>query len=344
MRITHVVATDQFAGLERYVVDVAGEQSRRGDDVVVVGGLGDVVRPLLSGTGARHVPGAGLGDVVRALRSGGRRDVVHSHLTRADYAALLAAPTTRGRRVSTRHITAPRGHGRGARAVAPLVRRALAVEVAVSAWTSEQLERPSDVVLLNGVREQPDVTAPRARTVVMAHRLVPEKDTPTGLRAWAASGLADRGWRLVVAGAGEDRADLERLSRSLGGAGAVEFTGWHPDPGALFREASALLAPAPTEPCGLTVLEAMALGTPVVAAGAAGHLETVGQHPGAALFPPGDHEAAAAHLRRLADDDDARRAYGDELRDLQRRELSLDVHVDRLQRVYEDALAGGRGR
>ncbi|MEJ5915898.1 glycosyltransferase family 4 protein [Pseudokineococcus sp. 1T1Z-3] len=339
MRITHVVGTDHFAGLERYAVEVATEQARRGHDVALVGGKPDVVARLLSGSGVRLALGSSLPELVTALRTGRRRDVVHSHLTRADFAAAITRPATRARLVSTRHITAPRGHGRPARAVAPLVRRMLAVEVAVSEWTSAQLDRPSDVVLLNGVRRQDDVTRPREPSVLMAHRLAPEKDTATGLRAWAASGLGDRGWRLLVAGAGQDRTELEALAGSLGVGASTDFLGWVADVGAVFRSAGVLLAPAPTEPCGLSILEAMALGLPVVAAGSGGNVETIGQHPAAALFAPGDHEAAAGHLRRLADDERVRQRYGDELRELQRRELSLDVHVDRLQAVYEGVLA-----
>ena len=288
----------------------------------------------------RWAPGASTGDLLRALARGGRRDVVHSHITKADYSALMAAPVTRGKRISTRHITTPRGYGRLAKVLAPVVRRALAREIAVSRYVSDLLERPSDVVLLNGVRPQAEVTEERQRFVLMAHRLAPEKDTRTGLRAWAESGLSDRGWRLVVAGAGQERSTMEHLAAELGITGSTDFVGWLADPTEAFRTAGIFLAPAPTEPCGLSILEAMAQGLPVVAAGSGGNPETVGQDPAAATFPPGDASAAAAHLVRLADDDDARRAYGTSLRRLQRAELSLDVHVDRLLEVYREVVEG----
>ena len=338
LRITEVVTTDVFAGTERYVAEVSRELGARGHEVTVVGGD---PAPMIRWTGpeVRWLPGSSPREAVRTLAHGGRRDVVHSHMTRADFVAALTAPVTRGARVSTRHITVPRGHSAPARRVAPLVRRTLHAELAVSEWTSQQLERPADVVLLNGVRAVPDGPERREPLVVVAQRLAPEKDTATAVRAFAASGLAGRGWRLVVAGNGEQQPDLQRLAVDLGIADHVAFPGWVDDVPALYDRASVLLAPAPTEPCGLTVIEAMAHGLPVVAAAAGGHLETVGQHSAAALFTPGDVRAAADHLVRLADDPAARTAYGTTLRALQRDRLTLEAHVDRLESVYRDVLA-----
>jgi len=334
LRITQVITTSDFAGTERYCVEVGGELARRGHDVVVVGGSPEAMTRLVVAP-VRWRPGSGTVQAVRALLQDGRRDVVHSHITKSDYVAVATAPVLRSRCVSTRHITNPRGHSWPARALAGPVRRRLDLEIAVSGWVADRIHPRPDAVLLNGVAEVPaDPNADRQRRVLVAQRLAPEKDTGTALRAWAASGLAARGWTLEVAGDGQERAALERLAGELGIDGSTCFLGWLPDPAPAYRAASVLLAPAPTEPCGLVVLEAMARGLSVVAAGSGGHLETIGQHPDAALFPPGDHRAAAEQLVRLADDDGARSTYGATLRDLQRRRLSLSSHTDALERTY----------
>ena len=336
-RITHVVGTPNFSGLERYVVEVAAVQAARGHDVDVIGGEQSVMRALLLGTGVRCAPGGTTAELLRSLLRAGRRDVVHSHITKADYCASATAPVTGAALVSTRHITAPRGWTRAARLVAPVVRRRLALEIAVSEWTDAQLAPPADVVLLNGVRPAAPHEPGPERVVVMAHRLAPEKDTVTGLKAWAQSGLAGDGWSLEVAGVGDEREALEKEAGELGVADSVTFLGFVEDVDALFRRSRILLAPAPAEPCGLTVLEAMAMGLPVVAAASAGHLETVGRLPGAAVFPPGDARAAAVQLSRLAADDDAWRAYGQALLDLHRERFTLEGHVDQLLELYDRA-------
>lgn len=335
-RITHVVGTPNFSGLERYVVEVATVQAARGHHVEVVGGKQSVMQAVLSGTGVRWSPGGNTAELMRSLLRTGRRDVVHSHITKADFCASATAPVTWGHLVSTRHITAPRGWTSVAKLVAPVVRKRLALEIAVSAWTNAQLAPPADVVLLNGVRPAAPHAPTPERVVVMAHRLAPEKDTVTGLRAWALSGLAAAGWSLHVAGVGPEREALEKEVRDLGVERSVTFLGWVDDTDALFRRSRILLAPAPTEPCGLTVLEAMAMGLPVVASASGGHLETVGRLPGAAVFPPGEAGRAAVLLAELGKDDEARCAYGRALLDLQRERFTLESHVDRLMELYDE--------
>src|SRR4051794_1252032 len=84
VRITHVVVTDSFAGTERYVCEVARRQAERGHDVVVIGGSPDRMPGELADV--RWHAAASVGTAVRALLTGGRRDVVHTHLSAADVA------------------------------------------------------------------------------------------------------------------------------------------------------------------------------------------------------------------------------------------------------------------
>lgn len=333
LRIAHVVVTPAFAGTERYVVEVASAQAAQGHQVAVVGGLPSQMRALLPAEVAWY-PGGAPREALASLRRVGRRDVVHSHMTKADFVALAAAPSTRGRRFSTRHITAPRGHGRAARLLAPVVRRALHAEIAVSEFVAGELETRPDAVLVNGVRPQEAGPEHRQDTVLVAQRLAPEKDTPTALAAFAASGLVGRGWTLTVAGDGPERPALERQAAGLGIGDAVRFLGWVDDPADLLATSAVLLSTATAEPCGLSILEAMAVATPVVSAASGGPLETVGQLPGAVLFPPGDVDAAGQALARLARDPDGRRSYGAQLRALQQARFDLDGHVAGLQEVY----------
>ncbi len=333
-RITHVVGTPHFSGLERYAIEVGTAQAARGHHVDVIGGAPSAMQTLLGGTGVRWFPGGNTAELMRSLLRTGRRDIVHSHITKADYCASATTPVTRAALVATRHITAPRGWTRAARVLAPIIRRRLSLELAVSSWTNDQLSPRADVVLLNGVRPATPQGPTTDRVVVMAHRLAPEKDTTTGLRAWARSGLADSGWELHIAGNGDEREALEAEAERLGVRDSVRFLGFVEDVDALFRRSRLLLAPAPTEPCGLSILEAMAMGLPVVASASGGNLETVGSLPDAALFPPADADAAAAQLRRLAADDDARDAYGRALLELHRERFTLDGHVDRLMDLY----------
>lgn len=333
MRIAEVVTTGSFAGTERYAVEVGAELARRGHDVLVVGGEPVVMQRIVVPP-VTWAPGATPAEALRSLVKGGRRDIVHSHITKADFVALAAAPVVGGARISTRHITARRGYGAPAARLAKVVRWAMARELAVSQFVADAVESPVDTVILNGVEPVPDVTTGRERTVLVAQRLEGEKQTDVALAAWAAAGLGRQGWRLAIAGSGGQETALRAQAAALGVADDIDWLGWVDDLGARMRRAGILLAPAPAEPCGLTVLEAMAAGLPVVAPHSGGNPETLGQLPAAATFDPGDTAGAAAQLLRLVDDDAERERYGRALRELQRERLTLGRHVDQLETVY----------
>lgn len=78
---------------------------------------------------------------------------------------------------------------------------------------------------------------------------------------------------------------------------------------AVYAGAEALLLPSRWEGFGLTALEAMAVGTPVVAARAGALPEVLGDAP--LWIEPGDAEGLAAACLRLLEDPEARRACGD---------------------------------
>jgi glycosyltransferase involved in cell wall biosynthesis len=109
--------------------------------------------------------------------------------------------------------------------------------------------------------------------------------------------------RLVLAGAEAGEGPVLRV---LAGAQPVELTGYLPDPqlDALIRGADVLVHPSLYEGFGLVVLEAMARGTPVLAARASALPETGGE--AAAYFEPDDPDGLRAALGSLLDDAGAR--------------------------------------
>lgn len=348
LRVTEVVVSDAFAGTERYVVQNANELARRGHDVHVIGGAPDTVPQLLDDD-VRWSPGSSVPAAVRALLAGGRRDIVHGHMSRAEFSAFFAAAATRGRRLATRHIVMPRGHRRLARVFGRLVRAEMWAEVAVSEFVARSVRPRSELVLLNGTRVVDDSRIADAgpgssRTVLCAERLDAEKKTDVVVRGFALSGLADRGWRLVVAGRGPEAPALRRLVDELAVSESVELRGWVDDISLLMSESTIFAAAATGEPCGLSILEAMAHGLAVVAPAAGGNPETVGALAGARLFPPDDVAALAAALGELACDDAGRGAYGTALLELQRSAYSVETHVDGLEKIYRAAAGGGSPR
>lgn len=100
--------------------------------------------------------------------------------------------------------------------------------------------------------------------ILAAGRLTPAKDYHTLLRAFARL-QEQQSVRLIILGEGEDRADLEALTRQLGIADAVDMPGFKDNPYAYMRAAALFVLSSRWEGLGNVLIEAMACGTPVVA-------------------------------------------------------------------------------
>lgn len=332
--MVQVVVTGSFAGTERYVCSVAGELAARDWESSVIGGDPGRMRAVLPAT-VRWLPGATPPAALRSLARLGRQDVCHAHLTYAETVAVATRPLHRAPVVATRHFAAHRGATRLGGLLAPLIAAGVAREVAVSDFVARSLERPPAAVVTSGVPPSPLRWRSESRVVLVLQRLEREKDTLTALRAWQLSGLADAGWQLRVVGEGSERAALEEWMRRERCVG-VAFVGYSDRVPEELAGAAVLLAPAPAEPFGLGVVEAMAAGVPVVAAAAGGHLETVGLAASAPRFSPGDAAGAAEALRVMLSDE-LRATVSAECRAVASDRLTLGRQVDELIAVYGSA-------
>lgn len=332
-RITHVVRSDAFAGVERYICDTVTELAARGWDVSVVGGDPSAMRGALPAQ-IRVEPADTTARVSRALRSLGHVDLVHAHMTAAE----LGVAPLKGRAfdalVSTRHFTGSRGTSLGGRATAGYISRRLDRQIAISQYVADHIETPS-TVLHHGVPRSVRTPTERSRTVVLLQRLQPEKDTATAVRAWAHSELASEGWQMRVYGTGAEQSQLRALASDLGVAESVTFHGFTSDPRGVLASAGLLLATAPAEPFGLSVVEAMAERTPVIAADGGAHRETLG--PDAVYFTPGNAAEAGSLLRAWAKSPN-RLPYGQLLQERHGELFTIQAHVDRLENLYREVL------
>lgn len=338
MRIIHAIVSDAFAGTERYVGLLAAAQGRAGHDVVVVGGAGPEMGSMLEEVGmVGWRSGATVTEVLKEIRRAARPgapDVVHAHLTAAEISAAVAFPLKHHGPlvVSTRHIAARRGSTPAARIAGRLVASRLDGQLAPSRFLADRVDGPTTVIppgIPNCERGSHD-----RRVVLVPQRLERDKDPETAVRAWAASGLAARGWEMHFAGAGRAESQLRHLAQDLAVDGSCRFLGRVDDIMQRIGRSRIVLCTGPAESFGLAALEAMASGTAVVASRAGGHLETVGADSDPALFAVGDHRAAAALLRQLAMDDERCREYGGRLQDLQRRRFSLSPFADAVLEWY----------
>lgn len=191
---------------------------------------------------------------------------------------------------------------------------------------------PNDkiTVIPNGVRPEafrvktadPEVrarfAAPHEKILFFIGRLVPEKGVQVLLHALSALREHVPALRLIVAGRGPYREELENQARFLGLERQVHFAGYIDDQtrNQLYAHAEVAVFPSLYEPFGLVALEGMAAGTPVVVGACGGFLETVEHEVNGLLAQPGDPSALAFQINRILEDPDfagalARRAGAD---------------------------------
>ncbi|HET7568459.1 MAG TPA: glycosyltransferase family 4 protein [Gaiellaceae bacterium] len=135
-------------------------------------------------------------------------------------------------------------------------------------------------------------------------RLEPWKGQELFLRAAAELAREDDRLRFAVVGGavlgweGDYPQRLEALAAELGLGDRVHFAGHQEDAWAWLDALDVVVAPSLGEPFGLTVVEAMALGKPVVATDSGGHRETVEDAVSGLLVAP-EPDALAAAIRRV---------------------------------------------
>jgi N-acetyl-alpha-D-glucosaminyl L-malate synthase BshA len=143
---------------------------------------------------------------------------------------------------------------------------------------------------------------------------------------------------LVMVGDGPDRPAAEEEARRLDVAAHVRFLGKIDTVAPLFAAADVYVFPSESESFGLSALEALASGVPVVAARVGGVPEVVRDGVTGALLPLGDIEGMAQAAVRFLAPDRWRAASAAAAEDARARFATSDV-VARYERLYTDAVA-----
>jgi glycosyltransferase involved in cell wall biosynthesis len=140
------------------------------------------------------------------------------------------------------------------------------------------------------------VCSPR---IVAAGRLHPKKGFDVLIAALAL--LRDQGqaFDCEIAGEGDERAKLEGLIAQHGLAGRVRLVGWRGDVSAFLAAGDVFAFPSYQEGFPLVLLEAMAVGLPVVSSAIPGPVEMITDGVDGVLTPSGDPAALAQALAGL---------------------------------------------
>jgi glycosyltransferase involved in cell wall biosynthesis len=139
----------------------------------------------------------------------------------------------------------------------------------------------------------------------------------------------------VVAGDGPERDALMRRIRDRSLSDRFSIVPWTSDIGPFLRSLDVFVLPSRYEGLPLALLEAMATGTPVVAADVGGVGEAVVSGEDGLLVPPDDAPALAAGIRRLLEAEEERAGLGVRAREVWRSRFTAEL----MQQSYRDLFA-----
>lgn len=178
-----------------------------------------------------------------------------------------------------------------------------------------------------------------AKVVIAAGRLVPVKRYDLLIEAFAPVAAAHPDWQLRIYGKGEEQPRLRELIERLGLWNNVFLMGAATPMEAEWAKGSIGAAASNFEPFGMTIVEAMRCGLPVVSTDCPyGPGEIIQDGTDGRLVPVGDRDALAAALLDLVGDDERRRRMSRAALDNARRFAPGPV-VAQAERLLETAAA-----
>lgn len=204
-------------------------------------------------------------------------------------------------------------------------------------------------VIYNAVDiDEIDSCNPADKVLAYPYLLVPRRLTPKNGVEYAIRSLPlihDNDIRLVIAGDGGLRQQLEKMTKSLGLESRVIFLGQLPREQVigLMWHAAVVLIPSIfiagfAEATSIAALEAMAAGKPVIASSVGGLVEIIDHDRNGILVPEKNPQLLAAAIENILTNPDLARRLGEEARQSVYDNFSPSNWIKRIEEVYFDAL------
>ncbi|BAZ48250.1 group 1 glycosyl transferase [Nostoc sp. NIES-4103] len=201
-----------------------------------------------------------------------------------------------------------------------------------------------------GVQPPKSPTAPltseihQKQRILFAGRIVPYKGIEWLIKALTKT---DPEIHLDIAGDGWGKPAMEKLAHQMQLSDRITWHSWcHGEKlEELYQQCFAVVFPSVwPEPAGLVTLEAYARYRPVIASAVGGIPEHLRDGETGILVPPNDIPKLAAAINELASNYQKSRDMGKEGKAWFEQEFTIDVHIQRLEKLYEKTIAEFHGR
>jgi glycosyltransferase involved in cell wall biosynthesis len=372
MKILQICSARQLGGGEKHLADLANTLARRGHDVFAALAPSS---PLLTELPAvpkqnlvelRMRNSLNVSSALKLARFAREHqiEIVHAHVARDYPLAAFVSRRAGARLVLTRHVLFSMSGVH--RLTLRRTVRVIAVSQAVADGLRAQgiFDAGKIVLIHNGIDVDRFARAARATRgseaagreespgkrlrVGMVGHLAPIKGQEDFIRA-AAIVCGLRGdVEFIVAGEdksqrGEHRQSIERLIAELDLNQRVRLSGWVDDIAELLPTFDLFVSPSLSEPFGLSIVEAMAAGTPVIATMSEGAREIIDDNHTGRLVPIGDVDTLAHVIGELLSDPAQRGQLSANAQHVVRERFSLERMVEATEKVYEQVLERSGG-
>lgn len=345
MRVLHVISSLEIGGAQRLLSDLLPIQKQQGIDVSLLvlksednafsKKVADAGVPIIS-LDVKSFRNPFLAFKVRKVIR--QYDVVHAHLVHALYICSLAARGLKTKMVYTEHSTS--NNRRGKAYLRPiekyiygrydkLISISQQTQGALQDWLQSNDERY--VVINNGVDTKAFANVHKEvipKSLIMVSRFASSKDQETVIRAMKE---LDDDVTLRLVGDGENLDHCKQVARECGVEDRVQFLGARADVAELVAESYIGIQSSNWEGFGLTAVEIMACGKPVIATNVDG-LKQVVEGAGD-IFNKGDHNELAHKVKTLLEN---KSYYDDMSRRSKSRAIEYDICImaDKYLKVY----------
>ena len=184
-----------------------------------------------------------------------------------------------------------------------------------------------------GIEPEPGMTV-----FGIAARINPVKDMGTLIRAFAKTVSACPRARLIIAGDGEQRQQMEKLAAELCPKGSVTFAGWISDTHSFYSAIDVNMLTSLSEGFPYALPEGGSRRCAAIASRVGGIPSLVEHEVNGLLFTPQDVDTLAEHMIRLARDPDLVKTYGDRLYEKTKALYSVEATVARQKEIYAAVL------
>lgn len=361
MKILYIVTRgDVIGGASMHVLELAGEMQRRGCDVTILLGPGDIVAQLAQQRGLSVIVEPlllrqispwhdlrclwRLSRLLRQLRP----DILHLHSAKAGLLGRLVAKfcqipvvySVHGWSFSMYKGVKARWFQALEQLLLPLTDKLVLVCQRDIRLAMELLGATTDRLALvhNGITELPSSDVPASDgscRLISVARFESPKDQHTLLKAVAL--LPQLNWHLTLVGSGPTLSACRQLAESLG-LSQVEFLGERADVAGLLAHADVFVLSSLSESLPVSVIEAMRAGLPVVATDVGGMSELISHGSSGYLVQRQDAAELAERLAVLIADPLLRQSMGKQARQLFCQHFTLQENGNKLYQVYQRLL------